>query len=138
MKYKYYVNVVNKRYVTSLGAHRTAFWKAGEPALAMSQTKAKDVCEGLCMNFIPAMVVMAPDWIELKNEEEPWYEEKWTLDDVRNNWPDGVEMTENRVRQAAKEIGDTWEQGRDYSDYNEAIEEMIREMNENKEFDDEE
>lgn len=70
-KWKYFIGVYedNKlKYVTETkGSY--ASWKAGEPAKEFGITTATNICEGLNFNMIPAVVVKAPSFLEIKNDE---------------------------------------------------------------------
>ena len=57
------------KFVTSLEG-RNALWEAGKPAMAMGDTKAKDVVTGLCFSGYNAILVKAPSFMALNNAEE--------------------------------------------------------------------
>lgn len=56
------------KYVTKLGEGRMAFWEEGENAKLFGLSTATEICKGLNMNFIPAVVIKAPSYMELKNQ----------------------------------------------------------------------
>ena len=56
------------KFVTSLEG-RMALWEAGKPAMAMGDTKAKDIVLGLCMNGYNATLIKAPSYMSFNNKE---------------------------------------------------------------------
>ena len=76
MKLKTYIAIIDLtdnrntlRFVTGLEG-RCALWEAGKPALAMSDTKAKDIVMGLCFNGYNATLVKAPGYMSFNNPAE--------------------------------------------------------------------
>ena len=61
---------VYARYVTGIPSHNTAEWKAGEPAMLMSEDCAKDIVFGLTLNGYAAAVVKVLHGVELKNPDK--------------------------------------------------------------------
>lgn len=69
---KYYVAVLiggETKYVTDTLPNKVAVWEADKGAKAYPKTVAENICEGLNMNMIPAMVIQAPEYITLNNEK---------------------------------------------------------------------
>ena len=66
----------------------------------------------------------------------PWYTEQYFYDDIVNNWPDEVKMTDARVGEVIKKIIGIWE-NRNWTDINEFFTDTIRVMEENGEFEEE-
>lgn len=56
-------------YVTSTNGSN-AFWEAGKPAKAFSMRTAEDICEGLNLNMIHSVVIKAPSYMQIMNEEK--------------------------------------------------------------------
>ena len=57
------------RFVTSLEG-RNALWEAGKPAMAITESRAKDIVLGLCMNGYNATLIKAPSYMCFNNKEE--------------------------------------------------------------------
>jgi len=55
------------RYVTGIPSHNQAEWKAGEPAMSMSEEFAKDIVFGLTLNGYAAAVVKVLRGVTLRN-----------------------------------------------------------------------
>ena len=58
---------IRTRFVTDLPARNTAEWNAGRPALAISESYAKDIVLGLTLNGFAAAVVKVLHGLELSN-----------------------------------------------------------------------
>lgn len=74
MKFKYYVGIIegNKiKFVTKVdNSTKMCLWQAGEVAKEFKKTTADDLMFGLNCNFINAIVLKVPSYMELRNEEE--------------------------------------------------------------------
>ena len=58
-------------YVTDIdNATKRALWEAGKPAKKFNLRIAEDICEGLNMNMIHSVVIKAPSYMEIMNEED--------------------------------------------------------------------
>ena len=61
MKKYYYVGINGENgiiFVSGIDAeHKQALWQATDKPMAFTQTRARDIAEGLCLNAIPAFVV---------------------------------------------------------------------------------
>lgn len=67
--WKYHIGVYegnDLKYVTSING-RCALWEDGKPAKEFGSTTATDICKGLNLNLIPAIVIKAPTYMELTN-----------------------------------------------------------------------
>ena len=63
-------------FVTSLGDHHTAYWNKEEKPYEMNEVWAKDVAQGLLLNWYTAFPVCSP--IELDNQ--PYNYKKWHIE----------------------------------------------------------
>lgn len=73
-EYNYYVGVLvgdnELRFVDSVDySDRTATWNAGAEPKVFSKSSAIDLQLGLCCNGYKALVIEAPDFLELQNRE---------------------------------------------------------------------
>lgn len=73
-EYNYYVGVLCKgneiRFVDTVDYHdRSATWNAGATPKVFSKQMAIDLQMGLCCNGFKALVIEAPDFLELQNKE---------------------------------------------------------------------
>ena len=71
-RYNYYVAVKKDdgtlKYITKIDkASKSWFAEDGEDAMVFDQLIAKSYVEALCMALTPAVMVMAPNFIELHN-----------------------------------------------------------------------
>ena len=58
------------KYVTSIQTEpKVAKWNDGEEAMTFSKGYAKDLAFGLCVNGYAAIVMIKPDYLELRNPE---------------------------------------------------------------------
>lgn len=70
-RWKYFVGVYEDNqlsYVTETNG-TTAIWKKGEKAKEFSMRTASDICEGLNLNMIYSVVIKAPSYMEIQNDE---------------------------------------------------------------------
>ena len=58
---------VYARYVTGIPSRNSAEWKAGEPAMKLSEDYAKDIVFGLTLNGHAAAVVKVLNGVTLRN-----------------------------------------------------------------------
>lgn len=73
-EYNYYVGVLYKnneiRFVDTVDYHdRSATWTAGATPKVFSKSMAIDLQMDLCCNGFKALVIEAPDFLELQNKE---------------------------------------------------------------------
>ena len=85
-EYEYYVGIVmgdkTLRYVDSVDyADKTATWNMNEPAKKMSKQAAIQLQMGLMCNGTTALVVEAPDFLELQNSK-PLYNERYHISKI--------------------------------------------------------
>ena len=58
------------KYVTSVQTEpKVAKWEDGKDAMIFSKDYAKDLAFGLCMNGYAAVVMIKPDYLDLRNPE---------------------------------------------------------------------
>ena len=58
------------KYVTSVQTEpKVAKWEDGKDAMIFSKDYAKDLAFGLCMNRYAAVVMIKPDYLDLRNPE---------------------------------------------------------------------
>ena len=79
-KYHYYVLVFTNegpKYVTGIGDHHTAYWKAEDKPLEMSASWAEDVYVGLCLNFFTAVLIKSRFEIDRHPYRYDEYEIEW-------------------------------------------------------------
>ena len=58
------------KYVTSVQTEpKVAKWDDGKEAMTFSKDYAKDLAFGLCMNGYAAVVMIKPDYLDLRNPE---------------------------------------------------------------------
>lgn len=55
------------RFLTGVPSHNSAEWKPGEPAMALSESYAKDIVFGLTLNGYAAAVIKVLHGVELRN-----------------------------------------------------------------------
>ena len=55
------------RFVTGIPSHNRAEWKAGQPAMKMSESMAKDIVFGLTLNGHASAVTKVLHGVEFKN-----------------------------------------------------------------------
>ena len=58
------------RFVTGTPSRNYAEWKAGEPAMPLSESYAKDIVFGLTLNGHASAVIKVLHGVELKNPQE--------------------------------------------------------------------
>ena len=58
---------IRTRFVTDIPSRNTAEWNAGKPAMALSESYAKDIVFGLTLNGHAAAVVKVLHGVELNN-----------------------------------------------------------------------
>lgn len=73
-EYNYYVGVLYKnneiRFVDTVDySDRSATWTAGTKPKVFNKSMAIDLQMGLCCNGFKALVIEAPDFLELQNRE---------------------------------------------------------------------
>jgi len=61
---------VYARYVTGVPSRNTAEWLAGQPAIALAESYAKDIVFGLTLNGYAAAVIKVLHGVTLKNPEK--------------------------------------------------------------------
>lgn len=75
MKLNTYIGVITSTdpnyitYVTDV-VNRSAIWESGKPARKFSDAIAKEIVFGLNVNGYSAVVIKAPVFVELKNENK--------------------------------------------------------------------
>ena len=58
------------KYVTSVQTEpKVAKWDDGKEAMTFSKDYARDLAFGLCINGYPAIVMIKPDYLDLRNPE---------------------------------------------------------------------
>lgn len=59
------------KYVTSIETEtKYAYWEDGNEAIVLSKDYAKDVAWALSVNGYPAIVMLKPDYLDLRNPEK--------------------------------------------------------------------
>ena len=70
VEFNYHDKPSEIKFVTDIdNEHRVTYWKTGKVALAMSQSMAEGITEGLCMNGFKAFVIKAPSTFVFENEK---------------------------------------------------------------------
>lgn len=74
-EYNYYVGILTRdnelRLVDTVDyGDKSATWNAGAKPMVFSKQMAIDLQMGLCCNGYKALVIEAPDFLDMKNKEE--------------------------------------------------------------------